>query len=68
MARVRYIYHSSTNFSLDQDTKSYATKDGKLKIIGGDYFKLTPDLIGGKVDCVWDQGSIVAIDKGDREK
>ena len=60
--------HSSTNFFLDQDTKSYATKDGRLKIIGGDYFKLTPDLIGGKVDCVWDRASISAIDKGDREK
>ena len=55
-------------FELEPGMTSYATKDGKLKIIGGDYFKLTPDLLGGKVDCVWDRGSLVAIDLGDREK
>ena len=44
------------------------TKDGTLKIIGGNYFKLTPDLLGGKVDCVWDRGSLVAIDTEDRIK
>ena len=48
--------------------KSYGTKDGNLKIIGGDYFKLTPEILGGKVDCVWDRGSIVAIDVEDRKK
>ena len=47
---------------------SYGTKDGTLKIIGGNYFKLTPDLLGGKVDCVWDRGSLVAIDMEDRIK
>ena len=47
---------------------SYETKDGTLKIIGGNYFKLTPDLLGGKVDCVWDRGSLVAIDMEDRIK
>jgi len=53
---------------LEPGMTSYSTKDGKLKIIGGDYFKLTPNLLGGKVDCVWDRGSLVAIDLGDREK
>ena len=51
---------------LDKGMKSYETKDGTLKIIGGDYFQLKPDLLGGKVDCVWDRGSLVAIDKEDR--
>ena len=53
---------------LDEGMKSYGTKDGNLKIIGGDYFKLTPEILGGKVDCVWDRGSIVAIDVEDRKK
>merc|ERR1719367_1434380 len=51
---------------LDEGMKSYGTKDGNLKIIGGDYFKLTPEILGGKVDCVWDRGSLVAIDVAKR--
>jgi len=53
---------------LDEGMKSYGTKDGNLTIIGGDYFKLKPEILGGKVDCVWDRGSIVAIDVEDRKK
>jgi hypothetical protein len=38
-----------------------AKDDGKIKIFCGDYFKLTPEIVGGKFDCVWDRGSLVAL-------
>jgi hypothetical protein len=42
--------------------------DGRLKIVCGDFFALTPEVLGGTVDCVWDRGSFVAIDVVQREK
>ena len=47
---------------------SFSDKSGKLKIVCGDYFKLTPEVLGGKFDCVWDRGSLVAIPRERREE
>ena len=58
---------SKTDLSAD-GTTSFTSKDGKLNIVKGDYFKLTPELLGGKIDCVWDRGSLVAIDVAMRPK
>ncbi len=46
----------------------FQTLDGRLKIVCGDYFGLTSEILGGSVDCVWDRGSFVAIDVTQREK
>lgn len=45
----------------------YQTLDKRLRIYCADFFKLSSDIIG-QVDCVWDRGSLVAINKEDREK
>ena len=44
----------------------FEAKNMNVKIACGDYFKLTPDILGGKMDCVWDRGSLVAINKSQR--
>lgn len=44
------------------------SKDGRLQMFCGDFFKMKPDMIGGTVDYVWDRGSLVAISPDKREK
>ena len=70
-AVVDFFTENSLEFTktdLADDTSSFASKDGKLNIVKGDYFNLTPELLGGKIDCVWDRGSLVAIDVAMRPK
>ena len=57
-----------TKSELTGDFSKFASNDGKLQIVKGDFFKATPELLGGKVDCVWDRGSLVAIDVAMRPK
>ena len=33
-----------------------AKSGGKLRLVSGDFYNLTPDDLGGKFDCVWDRG------------
>lgn len=47
---------------------NFANQDGSLKLICGDYFALSPEKLGGKFDCVWDRGSLVAIPLEKREE
>ncbi|TRY67109.1 hypothetical protein TCAL_07645 [Tigriopus californicus] len=48
--------------------KIFKSKDGRLQMFCGDFFKMDPDLIGGTVDYVWDRGSLVAISPSKREQ
>ena len=52
----------------NDDFTIFQGKSVPIRIVCGDYFKLTPEVLGDKMDCVFDRGSIVAIDKGLREK
>jgi len=45
----------------------FTSPESSVKIIVCDLFKVTPELVGG-VDCVFDRGSYVAIEKEDRKK
>ncbi len=44
------------------------SKDARLKVICGNHFKLTKELLGEQVDCVWDRGAMEAIDLTDRKR
>lgn len=46
----------------------FTSEDNRIKIVVCDLFKITPEVIGGVVDCVFDRGSYVAIEKEDRKK
>ena len=70
-AILDFFTENSVEFSktdLSEEMSNFASKDGKLHIVKGDYFKLTPEVLGGKMDCVWDRGSLVAIDVAMRPK
>ena len=50
------------------NTKIFQTVDQKIQIFIGDFFDMTPEILGKKADCVFDRGSLVAIDKELRER
>ena len=52
----------------EENMKSFETLDGTLRIVCGDYFKLTTNFMGGKFHCIWDRGSLVAIPKEKRKE
>ena len=45
----------------------FTSPDGRIRILACDLFKVTPEAIG-PVDCIFDRGSYVAIEKEDRKK
>ncbi|XP_071962712.1 probable thiopurine S-methyltransferase [Antedon mediterranea] len=45
----------------------YKSKDGKITIYEADLFSMKKDIIG-QFDCIWDRGSLVAMEKADRQK
>ena len=68
-AILDFFNENSLEFSktkVNDEVTRFDSIDGQLSMIQGDYFKLTPELLGGKVDCVWDRGSLVAIDVAKR--
>ena len=54
--------------TINDDYSVYESEDHCLKVFIGDFFKLTPEILGGKVDCIWDQRSLVEINKSFRNK
>jgi thiopurine S-methyltransferase len=46
----------------------FETLDERLKIVCGDFYGLTVNILGGSIDCVWDRRSFVATDVSQREK
>ena len=52
----------------EENMTSFESLDGTLRIVCGDYFKLTSNLLPGKFHCIWDRGSLVAIPKEKRRE
>ncbi|XP_071963090.1 thiopurine S-methyltransferase-like isoform X2 [Antedon mediterranea] len=50
-----------------QGATRYKSKDGKITIYKANLFSMKKDIIGD-FDCIWDNGSLVAINKQDRQK
>lgn len=66
-----FFQEQNLEFDLEEiqsDLKIFKSKDGRLQMFCGDFFKMKPDMIGGTVDYVWDRGSLVAISPDKREK
>jgi len=72
-AAQQFVDESGLEFAKERITLNgeeieiFASKDQRLRIFICDLFKVTPELIGGPVDCVFDRGSYVAIEKNDRK-
>jgi len=54
-------------WSSDVEGWIFTSADARIRIIACDLFKVTPQVVGA-VDCVFDRGSYVAIEKEDRKK
>ena len=68
-AVVDFFNENSIEYDKKEISDEISVFDAKtmnIKIVCGDYFKLTPDIVGGKMDCIFDRGSLVAIDKEQR--
>ena len=64
-----FFKENSLEFSkteINDEVSRFDSIDGQVSLIQGDYFKMTPEMLEGKVDCVWDRGSFVAIDVAKR--
>ena len=60
-----FFKENSLEFSkteINAEVSRFDSDNGQVSIIHGDFFKMAPEILGGKVDCVWDRGSLVAID------
>lgn len=51
----------------ESEVRSFESEDGRLKILNTDFFSLDHPLINGSIDCVWDRGSLVAINPVNRQ-
>jgi len=63
-ACVDFFEENSIEFDLTKtgQFECYQAKSGgKIKLVCGDFFKITPNDLDGKFDCAWDRGSLVAI-------
>ena len=64
-----FFKENSLEFSkteINAEVSRFDSNDKQISMIHGDYFKMTPEVLGGKVDCIWDRGSLVAIDVAKR--
>ena len=64
-----FFKENSLEFSkteINAKVSRFDSDNRQVSIIHGDYFKMTPEVLGGKVDCIWDRGSLVAIDVAKR--
>merc|ERR1712062_851037 len=53
---------------ISAEVSKFDSDNGQISIIHGDYFNMTPEVLGGQVDCIWDRGSLVAIDVDKRSE
>ena len=64
-----FFKENSLEFSkteINAEVSRFDSNDKQISMIHGDYFKMTPEVLGGQVDCIWDRGSLVAIDVAKR--
>eukprot|EP00095_Tigriopus_kingsejongensis_P003121 maker-scaffold366_size194251-snap-gene-0.21 protein:Tk03121 transcript:maker-scaffold366_size194251-snap-gene-0.21-mRNA-1 annotation:"thiopurine s-methyltransferase-like" len=60
-------FFQEQNIEYDSETHSdegyilFKSKNKRIQMYCGDFFKLTPQILGGTIDYVWDRGSMVAI-------
>merc|ERR1712117_415494 len=67
----QFFEESEIDFTVEKcsqvDGWVFKSHDGRIRIFACDLFKITPEVIG-PIDCVFDRGSYVAIERESRKQ